>query len=58
MPTCTTPPSLDALLASFHAAPDSIARTLVVSTIAHHVAAGGRATHTERAQTLNTLRFM
>ncbi len=33
MPTRTTPPSLDALLASFHAAPDGIARTLVAMAL-------------------------
>ncbi len=34
MPTSTTPPSLDALLASFHAAPDSVARTMVAMALA------------------------
>ncbi len=33
MPTRTTPPSLDALLASFHAAPDGTARTLVAMAL-------------------------
>ena len=33
MPTRTTPPSLDALLASFHAAPDSNARTLAAMAL-------------------------
>jgi hypothetical protein len=33
MPTSTTPRSLDALLASFHAAPDSTARTLVAMAL-------------------------
>jgi hypothetical protein len=33
MPTSTTTPSLDALLASFHAAPNSIRRTLVAMAL-------------------------
>jgi hypothetical protein len=33
MPTSKTPPSLDALLASFYAAPDRVARTLVAMAL-------------------------